>query len=91
MMRAEEGGAAIAVEIWSLPADALATLLLGEPAGLCVGKILLMDGAEVLGVLGESILCAGTLEITSFGGWRPYLAHLIQKLTAPIIRRDEPD
>ena len=32
------------------------------------------DGAEVLGVLGEPILCEGQKEITSFGGWRAYTA-----------------
>ena len=38
------------------------------------GKVKLTDGSEVLGVLGEPILCAGQKEITSFGGWRAYTA-----------------
>jgi gamma-glutamylcyclotransferase (GGCT)/AIG2-like uncharacterized protein YtfP len=75
MMRSETDGASIAVEIWSVPAEGLAAILQNEPPGLCIGKVRLADGSEVLGVLGEPILCEGQLEITSFGGWRPYIAH----------------
>ena len=74
MLRAEAGGAAIALEIWELPAAGLAQVLAGEPSGLCIGKILLGDGAEVLGVLGEPWLIARGSEITQHGGWRAYLA-----------------
>ena len=74
MLRVASGGAAVAVEVWEVPAAGLASVLLGEPAGLCVGKIRLADGEETLGVLGEAILCEGQREITRFGGWRAYLA-----------------
>lgn len=74
MMRVPGGGAAIAVEIWSVPAEAFAAILLGEPAGLSIGKVKLAGGREVLGVLGEPILCEGRREITSYGGWRAYIA-----------------
>jgi hypothetical protein len=74
MIRVVDGGAAIAVEIWSVPAEGLATILLKEPAGLCIGKVLLADGSEVLGVLGEPVLCEGQKEITATGGWRSYIA-----------------
>jgi cytosine/adenosine deaminase-related metal-dependent hydrolase len=37
------------------------------------GKVMLSDGSEVLGVLGETFLCEGQREITEFGGWREYL------------------
>jgi hypothetical protein len=50
----------------------LGTILLGEPAGLCIGKVLLADGSVVLGVLGEGWLCEGHREITTSGGWRGY-------------------
>ena len=49
-------------------------VLLQEPSGLSIGKVKLADGAEVLGVLGEPILCEGKKEITAFGGWRKYVA-----------------
>ena len=69
-----ETGAAIAVEVWSVPSEGLATILLGEPPGLCIGKVRLDDGTETLGVLGEPALCEGKREITSYGGWRAYVA-----------------
>ena len=73
MIRVARGGRAIAVEVWDVPAAGLAAILLGEPAGLCVGKIRLADGEETLGVLGEPALCEGQREITEYGGWRAYL------------------
>jgi hypothetical protein len=72
MMRVAEGGAAIALEVWSVPVTGLTKILLQEPPGLCIGKVQLAEG-ECLGVLGEAILCAGQLEITQHGGWRAYL------------------
>ena len=74
MLRVREGGVAIALEVWSGPAAGLASILLGEPPGLCIGKVRLADGDETLGVLGEPILCEGQREITAFGGWRAYVA-----------------
>jgi hypothetical protein len=72
MLRVSADGQAIALEIWSITADALGTILQSEPAGLSIGKIVLADGQEVLGVLGEPFLCEGQREITSYGGWRAY-------------------
>jgi hypothetical protein len=74
MMRVASAGAAIAVEVWDVPAAGLATILLGEPPGLSIGKVRLADGEEILGVLGEPILCEGQREITEYGGWRAYVA-----------------
>ena len=67
-------GKEIALEVWSVTPDALGTILLSEPAGLAIGKIVLADGQEVLGVLGEPFLCENQLEITEYGGWRSYIA-----------------
>lgn len=74
MMRVSHGGQCIAVEVWSLSATALLHVLRGEPAGLTIGKVWLEDGSEVLGVLGEAVLCEGQRDITSWGGWRAYRA-----------------
>jgi len=76
MQRVARGGAAIACEVWSVPAAGLASILMREPAGLCIGKVKLSDGSEVLGVLGEQLLCENRAEITLFGGWRSYTAQL---------------
>jgi gamma-glutamylcyclotransferase (GGCT)/AIG2-like uncharacterized protein YtfP len=74
MIRVRAGGAAIALEVWAVPAAGLATILQQEPPGLCIGKVRLADGEEVLGVVGEPALCEGMREITAYGGWRAYLA-----------------
>ena len=74
MLRVSSGGASIAVEVWAVPSEGLARILRQEPAGLCVGKVTLSDGEEVLGVLGEPFLVEGQAEITAHGGWRAYIA-----------------
>ena len=74
MLRTPGEGAAVDVEIWQVPREGLAGILLTEPPGLAIGKVVLQDGSIVLGVLGEPFLCAGRREITQFGGWRGYLA-----------------
>lgn len=76
MLKVTQGGRAIAVEVWAIPAGQVSALLLLEPAGLCIGKVRLVDGEEVLGVLGEPFLVAGQQEITQWGGWRAYIADL---------------
>jgi len=74
MIRVASGGVPVAVEVWAVPAEGLAKILLQEPPGLCIGKVKLSDGEEVLGVLGEPLLCEGQHEITQHGGWRAYAA-----------------
>ena len=74
MLRVGAGGAAVAVEVWQVPAAGLARILLAEPPGLCLGTVRLADGEETLGVLGEPALCEGQPEITRYGGWRAYVA-----------------
>jgi len=76
MIRVAEGGQAIAVEVWAVPPDGICFILQWEPPGLCIGKVRLIDGETVLGVLGEPILCEGQVEITQWGGWRAYTAAL---------------
>lgn len=74
MMRVAAGGVSVAVEIWAVSGEGLAKILLQEPPGLCIGKVELSDGEEVLGVLGEPLLCEGQREISHHGGWRAYVA-----------------
>lgn len=73
MLKVKENGVAVAVEVWEVPASGLATLLMQEPPGLSIGKVRLIEGEEVLGVLGEPFLCEGQVEITQYGGWRAYI------------------
>ncbi|NJL42903.1 MAG: glutamyl-tRNA amidotransferase [Pseudanabaena sp. SU_2_4] len=72
MIRVASGGVEIAVEVWAIPFAGLGKILLQEPPGLCIGKVRLIDGEVVLGVLGEPILCDGKREISEWGGWRAY-------------------
>lgn len=74
MQRVTTGGTAVALEIWALPRAGFATVLLQEPPGLAIGLVLLANGEQVLGVLGEAYLCATGYEITQWGGWRAYMA-----------------
>ncbi len=74
MLRVSAGGRSIAVEIWLVPRAGIAAILLTEPDGLCVGRVTLDDGSEVLGVLAESALVEGRREVTEYGGWRAYVA-----------------
>lgn len=78
MLRVKEGGDSIALEVWAVPAAGLAQILLQEPPGLCIGKIRLLDGEEVLGVLGEPILCEGQQDITEWQSWRGYIGHILE-------------
>jgi gamma-glutamylcyclotransferase (GGCT)/AIG2-like uncharacterized protein YtfP len=74
MIRVSSGGASIAVEIWLVPEAGIAAILLTEPDGLCIGRLTLEDGSEVLGVLAEPALVEGRCEITEHGGWHAYVA-----------------
>jgi hypothetical protein len=76
MVRVTSRGSPVAVEVWSVPAGAVAFILMNEPDGLTIGKVRLADGSVVLGVLGEFVACEGQKEITAFGGWRAYIAAL---------------
>ena len=74
MMRTPGEGTRVALEVWRVPAEGVADILLKEPPGLAIGKVVLRDGSIVLGVLGEPFLCEGKREITGYGGWRAYMA-----------------
>jgi hypothetical protein len=56
-------GISVAVEIWSVPADGIATLLGKEPSGLSIGKTKLQNDTIVLGVIAEPALVVGMKDI----------------------------
>ncbi len=74
MLRTPGEGTRVALEVWEVPVEGLASILLSEPPGLAIGKVVLRDGSIVLGVLGEPFLCDGKREITAHGGWRAYIS-----------------
>jgi allophanate hydrolase len=72
LVRAGEGGVAIEVEVWALPADAFGRFVAAVPAPLCIGSLELDDGSRASGFLCEPLALVGAKEISSFGGWRAY-------------------
>lgn len=73
MLKVTKGGRAISLEVWEISPLGLVQILQQEPPGLCIGRVRLADGEEVMGVLGEPFLCEANQEITEHGGWRAYL------------------
>ena len=74
MVRVKEGGAAIDMEVWELPAEHFGSFVDGIPAPLGIGKVKLADGSWVSGFVCEAIGVEGGTEITSLGSWREWLA-----------------
>ncbi|MCB2018603.1 MAG: allophanate hydrolase [Hydrogenophaga sp.] len=74
MVRVAEGGAAIAMEVWELPAEHFGSFVDGIPAPLGIGKVKLADGSWVSGFVCEAIGVEGGTEITALGSWRGWLA-----------------
>jgi hypothetical protein len=75
MKKVLSGGISVALEVWEVPAEGLAAILMQEPAGLCIGLVTLADGQRTLGVLGEDFLIETKgKDITHFGSWRAYIA-----------------
>jgi allophanate hydrolase len=66
-------GAAIELEIWTLPREHWADFVAAIPAPLGIGTLVLQDGSSVKGFLCESAALAGAEDITRFGGWRAFL------------------
>jgi allophanate hydrolase len=74
MVRVAEGGGAVALEIWEMPAAQFGSFVAGIPAPLGIGTVLLEDGSAVQGFVCEHHALAGAEDITHLGGWRAYLA-----------------
>ena len=70
----QELGAAIAVEVWSLPVTRYGEFVAEIPFPLGIGRVLLQDGSSVQGFVCEAAAVSEALDITDFGGWRAYLA-----------------
>jgi allophanate hydrolase len=67
-------GNAIAAEVWALPPEGFARFVAGIPPPLGIGTLLLADGTRPKGFLCEAEAIRSAKEISSFGGWRSYLA-----------------
>lgn len=69
-----EGGAAIELEVWELPAREFGSFVAGIPGPLGIGTVELADGTKVQGFVCEAWAAAGATDITAHGGWRAWLA-----------------
>jgi allophanate hydrolase len=67
-------GAAIEVEVWALPAAHYGRFVAAVRPPLSIGTIRLADDRTVQGFLVEAAAVAGARDISSFGGWRAFLA-----------------
>jgi len=69
-------GSAIAVEIYELELAAFGSFVAEVPPPLAIGSVVLADGTIVKGFIAEPRAIEGARDITSFGGWRAYIASL---------------
>jgi allophanate hydrolase len=70
----KEEGVPIEIEVWSLSAEAFGRFVAAIPPPLSIGTLRLADGRGVKGFLVEAEAVAGARDISSFGGWRAYVA-----------------
>jgi allophanate hydrolase len=73
LVRVEEAGHEIIVEVYDVPSWAVSGFLQGIPSPLGLGQIELNQGQWVTGFICEPIGLAGARDITDFGGWRAYM------------------
>ena len=73
---ADGAGAAIKAEVWALDPESFGAFVAKIPAPLGVGTVRLADGSTVKGFLAEPEGLKGATDISTFGGWRAYLASL---------------
>jgi allophanate hydrolase len=75
MLRVEAGkGSSIELEVWALSASAFGKFVAAIPPPLSIGTIRLADGRGVKGFLVEPADINGARDISSFGGWRAFVA-----------------
>jgi allophanate hydrolase len=72
MVRVEDGGSAIEVEVWAVPANEFGSFVAGIPAPLGIGKVELADGSWQPGFICEPCGVAGAKDITAMGSWRNF-------------------
>jgi allophanate hydrolase len=72
-----EGGS-IEIEVYELAMEAFGSFVTEVPPPLAIGTVALDDGTEVKGFVAEPRALEGALDITAFGGWRAYIASLVE-------------
>lgn len=70
LIKVQNGGCAIEVELWEMPLDRFGYFTSLIPSPLGMGKVQLEDGSEVCGFICEEYGKEDAEDITMFGGWR---------------------
>ena len=75
MLRVEAGsGTSIALEVRALQAAAFGKFVAAIPPPLSIGTVRLKDGRGVKGFIVEATDVGSARDISSFGGWRAFMA-----------------
>jgi allophanate hydrolase len=75
LLRVKNGaGAAIEIEVWALSEKAFGRFVAAVPPPLSIGTLELAGGRPVKGFLVEAEAVEGARDISSFGGWRAFMA-----------------
>ncbi|RWC29716.1 MAG: allophanate hydrolase [Mesorhizobium sp.] len=74
LIRVADGGMRIDVEVWRLGPEAFGRFVAAIPPPLGIGTIELDDGTPAKGFLVETAGLVGASDISSFGGWRRFVA-----------------
>lgn len=71
---ATAAGTPIATEVWSLDEAGFGAFVAEVPSPLCIGTLRLADGTTAKGFLAEPEALLGARDVSSYGGWKNYLA-----------------
>ena len=75
MLRVDAGtGNSMKIEIWALSAAAFGKFVAAIPPPLGIGTVRLADGRGVKGFVVEPVAIEGAHDISSYGGWRAFMA-----------------
>lgn len=74
LIRDEENGRMIEVEVWQLPKEEFGSFVAAIPGPLGIGKVEVADGRWLPGFICEGYAVEGAMEISEKGGWRNFLS-----------------
>jgi allophanate hydrolase len=77
LLRDEDRGGAVQVEIYDLPLEGFGRLVASVAPPLAIGTVELADGEAVKGFLCESWTARKARDITDFGGWIAFREHMV--------------
>jgi allophanate hydrolase len=66
-------GFAIEIEVWAMPVEQFGSFMKLVAGPLGIGTLALDDGTDVKGFICEPFALENAEDISSHGGWRPYL------------------